>query len=287
MSLSVRLNTVNIRRHKWCFGDVGNRDWLAGSAALSRWFDVYTLLVPDNESFYIRTLRQCTIDSIDQLDNAELLKFFRQESLHGIAHRAYWRKMSDLGIEYTDFLRFINWLLYSVVEPRQCLRTRISMVAAIEHVNACLGNTILKEDLFVDARGSLRKMFYWHFAEEIEHKAVAHKVLSRLYPGYFNRIFGALIAFPAFFCVLFVGTAYLLSKEGKFLTRRTAIELFKFWIRDGVLKDLAFHLSRYFRISFEPWELNDYHLASIAKQSMRKNSPLSKSSRNLRALLRQ
>ncbi|MCC6708798.1 MAG: metal-dependent hydrolase [Gammaproteobacteria bacterium] len=281
------MNTVKIRRHRWCFEDVGNRDWLAGSAAVSRWFDVYTLLVPDNESFYIRTLRQCTVDAaIDEFDSAELFRFFRQESLHGIAHRAYWRKMRDLGIEYSDFLRFINWVLYSVVEPKQCLRIRISMVAAIEHVNACLGNTVLKGDLFVNATGSLRKMFYWHFAEEIEHKAVAHKVLDRLYPGYFNRIFGALIAFPAFFCAVFVGTAYLLSKEGKFLTRRTATELFKFWIRDGVLKDLAFHLCRYFRTSFEPWELNDHHLASSAELPIRRNSPLSKSSRSLSTLLR-
>lgn len=278
---------MNIRRRRWCFEDVDDRDWLARSAAVSRWFDVYTLLVPDNESFYIRTLKQCPTDTLDKFDKAELFSFFRQESLHGIAHRAYWRKMRELGIEYTDFLRFVNWLLYSFFEPKQCLRIRISMVAAIEHVNACLGNTILEGDLFLDATNSLRKMFYWHFAEEIEHKAVAHKVLERMYPGYLNRILGALIAFPVFFCVLSFGTAYFLWKEGNLLNGRIAAQLFRFWIREGVLKNMALHLSRYFRISFDPWELNDHHLISVAEQSTRKNSPMSKNTRSLSSLLHQ
>lgn len=255
-----RLRSVNIQRHRWCFDDVKDPDWLWGSAALSRWFDVYTLLVPDNEAFYIRTLRQCEEQFVVKEDKADLQNFFRQESLHGVAHRAYWPKMRELRIDYEGFLRFVNWLLYSVVEPAQSLRIRVSMVAAIEHINASLGNTVLKGDLLGSATRSVRELFYWHFIEEIEHKAVAHNALSKLFPGYFNRILGALIAFPTFYFLSFSGMIYFLAKEKKLLTLNVAKDLFEFWIRNGVLADTVRHLCRYFRVSFDPWDLDDSYL---------------------------
>ena len=81
--------SLTVRRHRWCFDKVRSRDWYDGSPAISRWFDVYTLLVPDNEAFYIRTLRPCLEKTDDNFEKAELLNFFRQEYLHGVAHKAY------------------------------------------------------------------------------------------------------------------------------------------------------------------------------------------------------
>lgn len=260
-----RPRSLVVRRHTWCFDDVHDRDWLLGSAALSRWFDVYTLLVPDNEAFYIRTLTPCLQWEDVEVKKFELLNFFRQESLHGIAHKAYWKRMSELGIEYLPFLKTVNWILYSIFEPTQSHRMKFAIVAAIEHVNASLGNIVLRRDLLRSANRSLREMFYWHFAEEIEHKAVAHNALARFYPGYITRILGALVAFPSFYLVCFLGMAYFLFKEQKLFCKATLRELFKFWISDGVLRDTVCHLGRYFKRSFEPWDEDDLHLTQIAE----------------------
>ena len=254
-----------VRRYTWSFDDVHDRDWLLGSAALSRWFDVYTLLVPDNEAFYIRTLAPCLQWEDAEVEKLELLDFFRQESLHGIAHKAYWKRMSELGIEFKPFLKIVNWILYSIFEPTQSHRMKFAIVAAIEHVNASLGSIVLKRDLLRSSNRSLREMFYWHFAEEIEHKAVAHNALARFYPGYITRILGALVAFPSFYGVCFLGMAYFLFKEHKLFCRATLRELFKFWISDGVLRDTIWHLGRYFKWSFEPWEEDDLHLTQMAE----------------------
>lgn len=254
-----------VRRYTWCFDDVHDRDWLLGSAALSRWFDVYTLLVPDNEAFYIRTLTPCLQWEDVEVEKLELLNFFRQESLHGIAHKAYWKRMSELGIEFQPFLKTVNWILYSIFEPTQSHRMKFAIVAAIEHVNASLGNIVLRRDLLRSTNRSLREMFYWHFAEEIEHKAVAHNALARFYPGYITRILGALVAFPSFYLVCFLGMAYFLFKEQKLFSRATLRELFKFWISDGVLRDTICHLGRYFKWSFQPWDEDDLHLTQIVE----------------------
>ncbi len=263
--------SVQVRRYRWSFEDVCDRNWFARSPAISRWFDVYTLLVPDNEAFYIRTLAPCIEFINDDVQKAELQNFFRQESLHGVAHRAYWVRMQELGIEYRPFLKFANWLLYSVLEPVQPHRLRVSTVAAIEHINACLGHIVLKRDMMRATHGRLRELFYWHFAEEIEHKAVAHQTLATCYPGYATRIVGALVAFPAFYLLSFAGMIYFLWRENSLFRLTTFRDLFHFWVRNGVLKDTFYHLARYFRASFEPWDENDFYLidAAINERSLK------------------
>lgn len=260
MPPKVRPLLLRVRRYRWSFEDVCDRDWFARSPAISRWFDVYTLMVPDNEAFYIRTLTPCIELITDEAIRTELRNFFRQESLHGVAHRAYWVRMQELGVEYASYLKFMNWLVYSVLEPAQPHRLRVSIVAAIEHINACLGHVVLKRDLMRSAHSRLRELFYWHFAEEIEHKAVAHRTLATCYPGYATRILGALVAFPAFYFLSFFGMIYLLWREKSLFRLTTVSDLFQFWVRDGVLRDTLSHLARYFRISFEPWDENDFYL---------------------------
>lgn len=253
--------SFSTQRYRWNFDGVTDKDWCQKSPAISRWFDVYTLLVPDNESFFIRTLTPCLGRMDSELERAEMRHFFRQESLHGIAHKTYWQRMFQLGFRVDRFVRCVNWVLYSLLEPIQPHRLRVSVVAAIEHINASLGNIVLKRDLLRDADDELKKLYYWHFSEEIEHKAVAHKTLERCYPGYITRLLGAAIAFPCFFLLTFVGMTYFLLQDHQCFTRRTFRDLYRFWISNGVLRESAAHLRRYLRLSFHPWDLDDRYLA--------------------------
>ncbi len=259
-----------IKRRRWCLDDFEAKDWLRGSAALSRWFDVYSLLVPDNEAFFIRTLKPCTDFSKTEHEKKELLNFLQQESMHGVAHRVHWRKIQESGVVIDQFLKPVNWVLYSVLERAQPKCLRISVVAAIEHINACLAHSVLERNLLKGSPESLRIMFYWHFAEEVEHKAVAHKVLRNLYPGYLGRLAGATIAFPTFYFLCFMGMFWLLAKDRKLFTLDTGRHLFDFWIRQGALITTIRQLSSYFSISFDPWEVNDRHLASRSGDAERR-----------------
>lgn len=258
---------VSVARYLWSFDSVTDRDWLPNSPATSRWFDVYTLLVPDNEAFFIRTLVPCVSQMKSASEIAELKHFFRQESLHGVAHKKYWKRMLQLGFRVDGFVSCVNWLLYSLLEPIQPHRLRVSIVAAIEHINASLAHVVLAKDLLRDASSELKSLYYWHFAEEIEHKAVAHRTLSRCYPGYFTRLLGAAVAFPSFFLLTFLGMIHFLLQGGQCFELRTFRDLYKFWICDGVLKEAFYHARRYMRVSFDPWDLDDLHLAGIAKTS--------------------
>ena len=223
--------------------------------------DVFTLVVPDNERYYIRTLRR-SLDKISCAEQkAELRAFFHQESLHGSAHRSYWRGMSEHGTRVERFARLTASVLYEWLEPVLPHRVHVSNVAAIEHINAYLGHVFLAKRLLRNSDPEMRRLFEWHFAEEIEHKGVAFDALAVTYPGYFTRVAGGTLSFAIFHTILVMGTMWLLACRGELFRMRTLSDLYRFWISDGVLLDTLHHIARYMRPSFHPWQLDDYFLA--------------------------
>jgi predicted metal-dependent hydrolase len=64
-----------------------------------------------------------------------------------------------------------------------------------------------------------------------------------------------------FYLILFAGTAYLLASHGQLLRRRTVSDLYRLFIRDGVLSASLRAMGRYLKPSFHPWQIDDYGLA--------------------------
>ena len=260
MPAVTKLIKLNTQRLKWNFALTAERHWFNGSPALTHLLNAYTLLVPDNESYYIRTIQRFVPQLEDDSLKAEVMSFIHQESMHGVAHRAYWKCLSARGIKINRYTTCVNVLLYRILEPIQPLRLRLSVVAAIEHINAFLANIFLSLNLLENADPELRKLFTWHFSEEIQHKAVAHDVLKRFYPGYVTRVAGAVFAFPLFCALIAVGTAYLLSQDGQLFRRRHYLEIRDLFRNHGVGKACLYQMGRYFRPSFSPWEIDDSKL---------------------------
>ena len=220
--------------------------------------------MPENEAFYIRTLRPFLADATAE-ERGVLRGFFAQESRHGIAHGLYVERMSELGLSTSRFSRITNFILYRLFEPLQPRALRVSIVAAVEHVNAFMAYIVLSKNLLSDAPDSMRELFYWHFSEEIEHKCVAHDMLCRRYPGYAIRALGAILGFSAFYFASFLGMCVFLKQRGKLFSSRTVEELRDFWIRRGVLAESVRQIRRYFSIRFDPRDLDDSHLMAQAK----------------------
>lgn len=259
---------INPRSLSWDYTSAVRKYWFDGSPALTHLLNVYTLLVPDNERYYIRALTPCLEQLDDPQQRTELLQFFRQESLHGIAHQKYWKQLEAQGCRIMPFVKSVDVLLYRVLEPLQPQGLRIAIVAAIEHINAFWGHEFLARDLLAPADASLRELFSWHFAEEIEHKGVAHRALATLHPGYAIRLLGALLAFPLFYGIVAVGTAYLLAGDGELCKRRTWRDLRRLFVEHGFLRASLGHLWRYLKPGFEPWAMDDRALSEQALKTL-------------------
>ncbi|MGE0861830.1 MAG: metal-dependent hydrolase, partial [Gammaproteobacteria bacterium] len=168
------------------------------------------------------------------------------------------------------FVSLSNGIFYGALEPIQPIGLRIATVAAIEHVNAFMAHIVLSKDIFRNAQKDVRRLFYWHFSEEIEHKCVAHDFLVRDHPSYLLRVFGGLIGFSAFFLASFAGMCFLLAQRKRLFAWKTLAELKAFWIDAGVLKETLHHLAEYFAPNFHPRNLSDFSLVEQVRGKLLK-----------------
>jgi predicted metal-dependent hydrolase len=238
------------------------RHWCGGNAAVTHILNAYTLLVPGNEGFFIRTLKQALPRFEDPSIREMIMHFSHQEGQHGAGHVRFWTILEKQGYRIRGFQRKVDFLLYRIIERITPFRLRLSIVACIEHINAYIGHEFLKQDILRDAEPALRALFEWHFAEEIEHKSVSYDVLQRLAPGYATRLIGALMVVPLFYLLSTCGALFLLHQDKLLLKAGTWRALRDHLGRQHhMARRTLGHLRNYLRPGFHPSQLHDDVLA--------------------------
>ncbi len=241
------------------------RHWCGGDAALTHVLNTYTLLVPGNEGYFIRTLKRCLPLIDDAGKRAMVQQFMRQEGQHGIGHRRFWRVLEAQGYRIAGFQSTVDGFLYKVLEPLTPFKLRLSMVSCIEHINAYLGHEFLAQRILEDAQPELRALFEWHFSEEIEHKHVAYDMLGLIAPSYAMRVLGAALVMPLFYTLLTFGALRLMVQDGSLFQRRTWSSLARhLFSQHHMARQTLRHVFAYLRPGFHPWQLDDRALAQMA-----------------------
>jgi uncharacterized protein len=132
---------------------------------------------PDGEDFFVRSVRHFRGDINDPVLKRQVTGFIGQEAMHGREHRAFNRRLSELGYP-TRFVERVTERGLALAERVLPARTNLAVTAALEHYTATLAEQLLRDpdtrDLFGDDR--VRDLFLWHALEESEHKAVAFDV---------------------------------------------------------------------------------------------------------------
>jgi hypothetical protein len=261
------------------------RDWLPGNSALSALIDFYSVVVPANEAFYMRTLPQC-LRRIDDPDLAERGRaFIHQEAEHGVAHKRFWRVLDAHGYRYRRLERLVDAAMFRLTERIAPLSLRMSMVSCIEHINAFMAHEFLRQGILADAHPEARAMQEWHFAEEIEHKSVSFDVLRAISPGYGMRLAGWLSTTLLFYALMTMGMLLFLAQGGGFWRASTWRGLWRhLGPGHGMARRTLGHLFAYLRPSFHPSQLDDRALAEavIARYSPPAGDWLAPSARGMR-----
>lgn len=165
------------------------------------------LLLPAGEEFIVEAFKD-TLPLIkdDQL-RRDVQGFISQEAMHSQAHAGVLGHFAAKGIDVTPFTDQMRWLFGQLIgdrprwSPRRrqsWLLERVSMVAALEHYTAILGEWILDTPQH-DALGTdpvMLDLLRWHGAEEVEHKAVAFDTMKHLRAGYWRQVRTQLLVTP-------------------------------------------------------------------------------------------
>lgn len=186
--------------------------------------NVLHLLLPAGEEFIVDAFKD-TLPLIkdDQL-RRDVQGFVSQEAMHSQAHAGVLGHFAANDIDVTPFTDQMRWLFTQLIGDRphwsrrrqqSWLLERVSMVAALEHYTAILGEWILDTPQH-DALGTdpvMLDLLRWHGAEEVEHKAVAFDTMKHLRAGYWRQVRTQLLVTPALLWLFIRGVRFMYSVD--------------------------------------------------------------------------
>ena len=239
-------------------------NWANGDVFRSRFFDAFSTTLPEGEKFFIVSLRQFKDQLQDPVLQQELKDFIRQEGLHGILHNAYNNRLGRQGVDIetiTQVLRKFFAAHTRILSPRM----QLTLTACAEHLTASMAHAILgrSSHLFDGADERVRALYFWHAAEEIEHKSVAFDLLqNQAKVGYIPRVVMMAYISIVFHALVFPILEHVLRNDG--YTARERVGLWGqglWWLfkpkQGGFYFDLMGHYLSWFKPGFEPWSHGD------------------------------
>ena len=198
--------------------------YVPGEPFTTHVLNVLHLLLPAGEEFFVDVFKK-TLPLIqdDQL-RLDVQGFIGQEAVHSQTHSGVLDYFAANDVDLRPFTDQIDWLFGKLMgdrprwsQRRQCswLLEQVSVVAAIEHYTAILGEWILDSPAH-DALGTdpvMLDMLRWHGAEEVEHKSVAFDVMKHLRAGYGRQLRTQLVVTPMMLLMWIRGVRFMYSVD--------------------------------------------------------------------------
>jgi len=241
------------RNVEFAFADVP-RDWCQDDAYQTTFLNALSLLFPEGEQFFVRSVKKFHDQITDPELQREVVGFVGQEAMHGREHRDFNQMLVTHG--YREAPHVEAWLkgflktVCKVIGPK----SQLAATCALEHFTAMLAEQLLTDARMRDAMDpSVRSLWLWHALEESEHKAVAFDVYRAVGGGYARRAWIMFLTTIIFFAVAF-GVHLRLMATRKVLLKpwRWVRGFGRLYIYPGFFTRLVPAYLSYFRPSFHP-----------------------------------
>ncbi|MFO0681512.1 MAG: metal-dependent hydrolase [Sandaracinus sp.] len=245
---------IPVRAPHFALDDV-TRGWLATDPVASDVVDALSLIFPEGERFFIRSVQAYAhLYESDPEQRARVRGFVGQEGRHGHEHDRMNRSLAARGHDVAGYHRFYTTLMYRFVEPATPPHLRLASTAALEHMTATLAEVALTTDVLADAHPELARLLRWHAAEEIEHRSVAFDVLQRVDPRLRTRAIGLAIGIATLTVAWSTAFAMLRFEDrGKDPRPKDAARSRRFWrAADRSVPYVVGSVRRYLRRGFHP-----------------------------------
>ncbi|WP_055711694.1 metal-dependent hydrolase [Streptomyces torulosus] len=246
--------------------------WIPDEPTATHVINVLHLLLPAGERWFVKVFKE----GLPLVTDRELLKdvkgFMGQEATHSVQHAYVLNHLAAQRLDTANFTRYVDFLfekllgerppLGAPIPPREWLRFRLSLIAAIEQFTAVLGDWVLAAEGLDRAGGDevMLDLLRWHGAEEVEHRAVAFDMYQhcggRGRSRYARRVAGMAVTAPMMLYMWVWGTAYLIRHDPELAGRlRYSLAAHNRAVRKGLLptwKELGAAVPRYLRRSYHP-----------------------------------
>jgi uncharacterized protein len=255
--------SLTVRRVKFDYEEGGfERYWHRGSPFTTNFYVALSSIFPAGEAFFIESVRHYKDRIEDPELRVEVDTFCRQEGHHAHHHSLFDRINREHGFD-VDACHGTIERLFQWVRRNYGPEHKLALTVAFEHMTANASNYLLADpSLMKGANPKVAALWYWHCAEEVEHKSTAFDVFQAIGGSYWTRMaqWGvAVVLFPA---ALLGMLAYLLWKDRKALTARDTVHGlgFLFGYPRGFFTNMVPAGFSYLSPRFHPWDEDNSHL---------------------------
>lgn len=239
----------------------GQRYWLDGHPLKTHVMNALSAVFPVGERFFIDSVRLYEDKIQDPALRQEVKTFIAQEAHHTKEHIALNKSLAEQGYDLEKLISPMR-VTIDLVKRWRSPRSQLAFTVSIEHFTALLGHGLLGDPQFLEGVDEENKRIWrWHFSEEIEHKGVTYDVYMQNGGTYFHRCFVMAETCIFFTLGIFIALVSLLRQDGQLWNWATWKTGFQFyWGKQGVLRRLAPHFFAYFKRDFHPWEHDNRYL---------------------------
>ncbi|HZW13314.1 MAG TPA: metal-dependent hydrolase [Noviherbaspirillum sp.] len=238
------------------------RYWNRGEVFRTHYMNALSLLFPDGEQHFIDSVRAFRHANDDPRLERDIRGFIGQEGWHRHEHGRYNRWLGSLGYPAAKLEARIRRNLDNVKK----LAPKIDWLAqtvCLEHFTAIMAQALLKHpDWLADMHPHFRKVWLWHALEELEHKAVAFDLYTRVGGSYARRVWAMLVMSFFFPFDTLWNLTVLLYRDKQLFRPRVWWQGVRFFFGNdpGLFWKILPAYLRFFKRSFHPWNEDDRYL---------------------------
>lgn len=236
------------------------RYWLDSDPYKTRVFDAIQATFPDGERYFISSVRAFRDKVQDKNLARDVRDFCMQEGQHGIVHADYNKRLKRQGIaveRFTDRVRTVMDRRLKKFSPQY----NIALTSAFEHYTAMMAELFFAEKSATKgADERIRALFAWHAIEEMEHRAVAFDVMTKVAGvGYFTRVLAMTHVTVGFSLYSIISPWFMLGMDGFSKRQRTVMFVKGLPWQTRIYARLLPMLLSYYRVSFHPEQERPVH----------------------------
>lgn len=205
-----------VRRMDYVFDQVP-KYWFDNDPASTLYFTGLSLLFPEGESFFVRSVRAVReqLKQNPKLDR-DVGAFIGQEAMHSKEHHAFHVSARQYNLD-PDSLEQMTGKILKAIEGIASKKVNLLITVGLEHYTAVKVVSMMEWVYQPMTDETIRNLWLWHSIEETEHKAVAFDVYQYLYGtglrAYLDRIAVFSVSLALILAMSSVYTVILMKRD--------------------------------------------------------------------------
>jgi len=260
---------IQVRNIRFELSEPLASDWLDNDAFKTAFFNALSMTFPAGEGFFIESVKHFRDEVTDPKLKDDVSKFIAQEGIHSREHRKYNRLLCQLRGYDQKRMEGRTEKMVQIGKEKMSPIIRLAATCGVEHLTAIFADKILDNWMVNDMEPTMKSLWQWHSAEELEHKSVAYDIYTLFSGNYRTRRITMRLFTMHFLWNLLANTAYMLRKDMQLWKWATLKSGFKFFFaKGGVVREFGPDYLRYFDENFHPWDDDNRHLLENWQASM-------------------